>query len=233
MIKSRTAQLIFQSFFLGIAMLGVVASLGLFDMAFRWDFYIYFTNLSNYLCIGIMVVQLIRTIKRQNDDFVMVHPVLKLASLVAILVTFLIFNFLIAREEGRDPARNYSAMSIIFHIVLPVLYLADWALFHEKRHMKWSAPFSALFFPAAYIIYVFIHAAVRGFDATLTGFIGSNPLIYPYFFLNPEKIGVMGVVRWCVLLAIAFAVLGCLFVAIGRLISRKFDQVFSFADHTT
>lgn len=220
MIKNRTIQLIFQSFFLGISAVGIAASLGLFDMAFRWDFYIYFTNLSNYFCIGIMVVQLIRTMKRNIDGAVTVSPVVKLASLVAILVTFLIFNFLIAREEGRDPIRNFSAMSIILHIVLPMLYLADWVLFHEKSNMKWTAPLSALFFPAAYIVYVLIHAAIRGFNSNLLGFIGSNPLIYPYFFLNPEKIGVLGVVRWCAILALAFTLLGYLFVVLGRLLSR-------------
>ena len=220
MIKNRTIQLIFQSFFLGIAAVGIAASLGLFDMAFRWDFYIYFTNLSNYFCIGIMVVQLIRTMKRNIDGAVTVSPVVKLASLVAILVTFLIFNFLIAWEEGRDPIRNFSAMSIILHIVLPMLYLADWVLFHEKNNMKWTAPLSALFFPAAYIVYVLIHAAIRGFNSNLLGFIGSNPLIYPYFFLNPEKIGVLGVVRWCAILAVAFTLLGYLFVVLGRLLSR-------------
>ena len=220
MIKNRTVQLVWQSFFLGIAAVGVAASLGLFDMAFRWDFYIYFTNLSNYFCIGIMVAQLVRTIKRDSDGLCALSPVLKLASLVAILVTFLIFNFLIAREDGRDPMRNFSAMSIILHIVLPVLYLADWVLFHEKSKMKWFTPIPALFFPAAYIVYVIIHAAIRGFDSKLLGFVGSNPLIYPYFFLNPEKLGVLGVLRWCVILGIAFALLGYLFVALGRLLSR-------------
>lgn len=221
MIKNRTAQLVWQSFFLGIAAVGMAASLGLFDMAFRWDFYIYFTNLSNYLCIGIMAAQLVRTIQRKGDGPVTISPVVKLASLTAILVTFLLFNFLLAGEEGRDPIRNFSAMSILLHVVLPVLYLADWVLFCEKSKGKWTDPLAALFFPAAYLVYVFIHAALRGFDATLLGFVGSNPLIYPYFFLNPEKVGALGVVFWCAILGVAFTLLGYLFVAAGRLLSGK------------
>ena len=221
MFQSRTAQLVYQSFFLGIAAVGVAASLGLFDMAFRWDFYIYFTNLSSYLCIGIMAAQLVQTAKRSGDGLVSISPALKLASLVAILVTFLLFNFLLAGEEGRDPARNFTAMSILLHVVLPPLYLADWVLFHEKGRLKWGTAFAALFFPAGYIVYVLVHAAIRGFDASLTGFVGSNPLIYPYFFINPEKVGVWGVVRWCALLGVAFAALGCLFVALGRCLDKR------------
>ena len=53
MFKNRTAQLIFQSFFVAIGLIGIVASLGIFDdvQNIRWDFYVHFTNISNYLCI--------------------------------------------------------------------------------------------------------------------------------------------------------------------------------------
>ena len=232
MIKNRTAQLIWQSFYLGIALIGVLASLGLFDMAYRWDFYIYFTNLSNYFCIAIMVLQLIRTIKRTEDGPVPINPVLKLASVVAIVVTFFVFNFMIATEEGRDPIRNFSAMSIILHIILPVMYVADWILFHERRTLKWKDPMAALFFPGAYIVYVVAHAAIRRFDGSILGFIGQNPLIYPYFFLNPLKYGIIGVMQWCVLLAIAFAALGYVFVAVDRMLSliKKYKCNRGFAD---
>ena len=220
MIQNRTAQLVWQSFFLGIAVVGISASLGLFDMAFRWDFYIYFTNLSNYLCIAIITAQLIATIKRSGNAPISLSPVLKLASLVGILVTFLIYNFLLAREPGRDLTRNFSAMSIILHVALPTLYLADWILFHKKGQIKWYHPLSALFLPAGYILYLLIHAAIRHFDSSLLGFVGTQPLIYPYFFLNPETNGILGVVRWCILLAIAFAALGYLFWGLDRLLSN-------------
>ena len=49
MTKSSTAQLLFQSAFCAI---GVIASFGFFDMVWRWDFYIQFTNISNYMCVG-------------------------------------------------------------------------------------------------------------------------------------------------------------------------------------
>ena len=56
MFKNRTAQLIFQSFYCAIGLIGIVASIGVFDdvLNLHMDFYVHFTNLSNYLCIGIM-----------------------------------------------------------------------------------------------------------------------------------------------------------------------------------
>lgn len=66
MIKNRTTQLIFQSFYCAIGLIGAVASLGIFDDILnpRWDFYAHFTNLSNYLCIGIMFAELVQTAKK-------------------------------------------------------------------------------------------------------------------------------------------------------------------------
>ena len=50
MIKNRTLQLIYQTVYCTLALVGSVACLGIFDdiKLFRWDFYVYFTNLSNF-----------------------------------------------------------------------------------------------------------------------------------------------------------------------------------------
>ena len=51
MIRNRTAQLIFQTFYVALGLVGIVACLGVFDdvQNLRWDFYVHFTNLSNFL----------------------------------------------------------------------------------------------------------------------------------------------------------------------------------------
>jgi len=55
--------------FLAIGLIGVVASLGVFNLieGIRWDFYVHFTNLSNYLCIGVMLAALIQTARKKED----------------------------------------------------------------------------------------------------------------------------------------------------------------------
>ena len=79
MIKNRTAQLIYQTIYCTLALVGSVACLGIFDDVknFRWDFYIYFTNLSNFLCFGVMLTALSQTAKRKEDGFVTATPLLK------------------------------------------------------------------------------------------------------------------------------------------------------------
>ena len=128
MIKNRTVQLIYQTIYCTLGLVGCVACLGIFDDIdmFRWDFYVYFTNISNFLCVGLMLAELIQTAKRGRDGYVTVAPVLKFVGMLGILLTFLVFNFMLAGAAGRDPQLNWRIGSLTFHVVLPIMYIADW-----------------------------------------------------------------------------------------------------------
>ena len=54
MIKNRTAQLIFYTIYCTLGLVGCIASLGIFDnvSVIRWDFYVHFTNISNFFSHG-------------------------------------------------------------------------------------------------------------------------------------------------------------------------------------
>ena len=140
MTKNRTAQLMFQSAFCAIGIIGVIASFGFFDMVWRWDFYIQFTNISNYMCVGIMIAELVQTAKKKENSFVTVAPVLKFVGVLSILLTFIVFNFFIANESTRDPVLNYKINSVTFHVILPIMYILDWFLFYERKKVKVSYP---------------------------------------------------------------------------------------------
>ena len=105
---NRTAQLIYQSIYCALGLVAVVASFGIFDdyTMFRWDFYVHFTNLSNYFCIGIMLAQLIQTARKKEDSYITTAPVLKFIGVLAILLTFVVFNTMLAGAEGRNPQLN-------------------------------------------------------------------------------------------------------------------------------
>ena len=68
MIKNRPAQLMFYTIYCTLGLVGCVATTGIFDNInlIRWDFYVHFTNISNFLCIGVMVACLIETAKRKR-----------------------------------------------------------------------------------------------------------------------------------------------------------------------
>ena len=217
MVKSRTAQLIFQTVYCTLGLVGIVASLGIFDdiHMIRWDFYVHFTNLSNFLCIGVMLAALIQTAKKKDDGYVTTAPVLKFVGMLGILLTFLVFNIMLA--GSRDPQLNWRIGSLCFHVVLPVMYIADWFLFYERKKCKWYYPVVSIAFPLAYAVFIFIQAAILSFDSDILIPGTTTPLIYPYFFVNLETQGVGGVIKWIVILLIAFIAVGYLFFGLDKL----------------
>ena len=219
MIKNRTAQLIFQTFYCTLAFVGCIACLGIFDNInmIRWDFYVHFTNISNFFCFGVMLNALIRTAKKKEDSFVTAAPMLKFIGMLGILLTFLVFNIMLAGAEGRDPQLNWRVGSLLFHVALPILYIADWFLFYERKKSKWYYPIASVGFPLIYAVFILIQAAVLKFDTSILIPGSTTPLIYPYFFVNLETQGIGGVLRWILILLVAFVAVGYAFFGLDRL----------------
>ena len=216
MIKNRTTQLIFQSFYCAIGLIGAVASLGIFDDILnpRWDFYAHFTNLSNYLCIGIMFAELVQTAKKNEDSYVSASPLLKFIGLLGIMLTFLVFNFLLAGRPDREFQANWRVSSICLHVILPIMYIFDWLLFYEHKKIRWFYPLVSVAFPLLYIIFIYTRAFIVNFNPEV-------PYLYPYFFLNLDNLGVAGVAKWVAILFAGFIVLGYIFYGIDKLIKSK------------
>ena len=223
MIKNRTAQLLFQTVYCTLAFVGCIACLGIFDdiKLIRWDFYVYFTNISNFLCFGVMLAGLIQTVKKKEDSFVSAVPMLKFIGVLGILLTFLVFNIMLAGQAGRNPQLNWRIGSLTFHVVLPIMYIADWFLFYERKQCKWYYPIVSVSFPLAYALFLVIHAAILNFDSSILIPMGTAPLIYPYFFVDLEKQGGAGVAMWVAILAVVFIAVGFAFYVLDRLEKKK------------
>ena len=223
MVKNRTAQLIFQTIYCTLGLVGCVASLGIFDNinVIRWDFYVHFTNLSNFLCIGVMFGALIQTAKKKEDSYVTVAPMLKFISMLGILLTFLVFNIMLAGAEGRDPQANWRIGSLVCHVVLPIMYIADWFLFYERKNCKWYYPVASIGFPLAYVTFLLIQAVILKFDSSILIPTTTTPLIYPYFCVNLDTQGVAGVLMWIGILSAAFVLVGFMFLGLDKLGKKK------------
>ena len=219
MSKNRTAQLIFRTIYCTLGLVGTFASLGIFDniRQIRWDFYVHFTNISNFFCIGVMLASLIQTAKKKEDSYVTTAPLMKFIGMLGILLTFLVFNIMLAGAAGRDPQANWRVGSLAFHVVLPILYIADWFLFRERKQCKWYYPIASIAFPIAYVVFLLIQAILLNFNSSILIPTTTTPLIYPYFFVNLDTQGVPGVLVWIGVLSAAFVAVGYLFFALDRL----------------
>ena len=221
MAKNRTAQLIYQTIYCTLALVAIVGSVGFYEMKFTSDFYIYFTNISTYLCAGIMLAELIQTARKHGNSYVSIAPRLRLVSMLGLVLTFAVFNALLANDPARDPALNFKVECILCHIILPILYVADWIIFYEHGKINWKLPLLSILFPLAYVAYVYIHAAFWGFDSSVMNYAGTDPIIYPYFFLNPERVGIGGIIMWVLILSAAFIVAGYVFMLVDHLLGKR------------
>jgi hypothetical protein len=97
------------------------------------------------------------------------------------------------------------------------MYIADWFLFYERKKCKWYYPLLSATFPLAYAVFLIIHAAILQFDSSILIPTGTAPLIYPYFFVNLETQGIGGVLRWILILLVAFGAVGYVFFGLDRL----------------
>ena len=213
MIRDNVVKLIYRTVFCTLAVVGFLASLGLFEAHFKSTFYVYFTNLSNYICMFIGFAELKRTIKaaRENDEsFTEVYPRMKFIGMIMIFITFVVFNFLLAKDRPLE--KNMTVSSIMLHIVLPIMYIADWVLFCEHKKVKKTTPLLSVVIPILYAVFVFVRAEIMG---------RQGELVYPYFFLDVNKLGWSGVAVWIAILIAAFIVIGYIFYFLDRIIEEK------------
>ncbi len=219
MIKNRTAQLVFKTAYCLIGLIGIIASFGVFDDDFFAEVYIYFTNWSNYLCFIIMLIELTHIIKEDKDSFAPYIGLLKFTGLLSILITFWGYNFPFVEVEAitKDIAASYKVNSIVFHLVLPIMYFLDWILFYNRKNLKWMHLVYSTVFPVTYIIFILIRIKfLRSQNLHM-----DNLIIYPYFFFDIDKQGWAGVFNWCVTIIMIFIAVGFVFVIVDRLVKAS------------
>lgn len=202
MVKNKLTQVIYQVVFCTLAVIGVIASLGYFDQDFNQDFFLYYTNLSNYICIGFMFVALFITAKkayRKETGAVNVAPTFNFLCVIMILVTFIVYNVLLAKQYS--VAHYFLTIgNLLLHVILPIMFVVHWALFCEHGKLRWFHPLLCLVMPLIYVVIILVRSL----------FVKSG-LVYPYFFLNVDELGWGGVIAYIAVLLVIFVAIGYLF----------------------
>ena len=222
--KSKTAILVSRIVICLIMLAGAIISLGAIEPAPTW--YVYYTNLSNYFCLIVVLTETVFTainFKRgQDKKQLKVAPEIKFAALIAILVTFLITNILLTNIFSSTYWS--SAENVLMHFVNPILFWADWILFAEHKNTKWYFPLYELIFPLTYVVYILIRGAIIADTAA------PWQKVYPYFFLNVTELGYTGVFLWVLGLVAIFLIFGYLiylfdnFAEVKTKLKQKFQN---------
>ncbi len=214
MIKNKITQLIFRSVFLTLAFLGMLASLGLFDADLNQNWYVYYTNLSNFICILIMIPIIKENINQltlgNQQGLNTKYTRIKYYATIWIVVTFLVYNTLLGNPTTIEYWSRVN--NLTFHLLCPLMFFLDWMLFDDHSQLRWWDNLVMAIAPILYVLYILIRGAIISPNI--------DTVVYPYFFLDVDELGMTGVIKWVVILVVFFIGLGYVFWGISHLIRK-------------
>ena len=186
----------------------------------------YYTIQSNLVCLVLFAILLILEIKASSK----LKPrawqdrpwlsLLKGGCTVYILLTFLVYNFMLAPSiaEVSTSYQLFSMPDLLVHYFSPLMVLLDYFLFDRKGRFKAVYPLGWALLPLAYLFYVFVFVSLGG-----RFYYGGYASKYPYFFLNIDKLGLAGVGKWILFIAAGYLLLSYVLTAIDYLLGKLAD----------
>ncbi|UOQ56754.1 Pr6Pr family membrane protein [Leucobacter allii] len=217
-IPLRPLALVFRLVSLAGILLGVVRITGIFTPNPTWSALLYYTVLSNLLCLVWVVLLIIRTVRdlRTDGPRGTSTPSARwsAAVMMAISVTMAIYLIVLVpmtfvQGNGYEP---FTLTDNLIHIITPCLLILDWLLFVPKGRVRGGDPMRWTLIPIAYLVFALVYGGFGGEFAP--------GVHYPYPFLDVAALGVAGVASWIVVLAVALIALGYVYLGLDRLLAR-------------
>jgi hypothetical protein len=157
--------------------------------------YSFFTVDSNILVLIVAAAMAVNPVRTS-----VVWRVLHLTALVSIIITGVVFSFVIAEGLQLTPAAEL--VTICFHYVVPWLFVLGWLLFGPRP--QWSPRLLPLVFvwPAGWLGYTFVRGAITGW--------------YPYPFLDARELGLAVAVRNAAIVTVVAVAVASILLLVDR-----------------
>lgn len=173
---------------------------------------IYFTNLSNLICLIYFTVLIIMTIRKKvkrNDTYYIFKGMVTMA----ITITMFIYNILLSSNDGMGAFTNHMLECNLVHLVVPLMVILDYIIFGEKGHLKKEYPIIWSSVLILYQLFVIIYVLLGGTFM--------NGLTYPYFYMDIEKYGTIGVLFNLLVIYIFFVGYGTIVQIIDNKLGKR------------
>lgn len=217
-LASRVLALGFRIVALVLIATGVVRITGILTPDPTWNALLFYTVLSNILCLGWVVLLIANTVRDLGAwgarGFSTPSARWSGAVMMAITVTMLVYLVVLvpsAFVQGGD-YQPFSLTDNLIHVVTPCLLIADWLLFVPKGRLQWGDPLRWALIPYAYLAFALIYGGLGG--EFLPG------RTFPYPFLDVATHGVGGVAVRVLVLSVVLVGVGYVYVAVDRLLAR-------------
>lgn len=147
-----------------------------------FNVFCYFTVQSNII-VGVTAALLARRLERASTTF----RVFRLAGLVAIIITFVVFHLTLARLQDLNGAA--ATADQLLHTVVPILAVLGWLAFGPAGMASWRIAGLAVLFPVCWVVFALVRGALIDFYAY--PFIDVRVLGYPRVLGNVLLVGLL------------------------------------------
>lgn len=205
-MNSRVAAITFRLFFAALSLTAVFVQFFAVTVANGYsifNFFCYFTNLSNIMISIVFIVSALRLMSGRKDPSNS-DVAIRGGAVVYIAFVGIVFNTILA-DGDLGPVIPW--VNVVVHMIVPVAGILDWIIWAPRRRLPFSVALWWMIWPAAYSVFSVVRGAIDGF--------------YPYPFFNPAVSGGYGgVALWCLVLIVAFFILAVLIHWLGNLRHR-------------
>lgn len=196
----RIIRLIIVVLYIAIAAYGCYGS-----WAHGTRFFLYFTNLGNLYCLGLMINELTRLVRRRPISIPLMQW--EFAGLISILVIGAVYNFLLGDPTSKAYWSNWP--SVCLHLLTPILYAIYFFATRPVRKVTASGIQCSILLPYLYIAFIYVRHYITADQW------------FPYFFLDINRIGWSGAIGWIIALTVVFVLTGFTFIYLGKKRSKK------------
>jgi hypothetical protein len=170
-----------------------------------WNFFSYFTNLSNLFAAVVLLVSGYRLLVRKQPTEL--DETTRGTATIAIAIVGIVFGLLLT---GQDLGSMVPWVNIVVHYLIPVVVVADWLFQPPRTTMTVRHLWYWLVYPVAYLAYSLIRGAFVNW--------------YPYWFIDPARAGGWGgVTVFAVGIAIGFVLVSLAMLKLGNKLERQAD----------
>lgn len=184
----------------------LVASYGCYNAwKFGSHFFLYFTNLGNLYCLGLMVNELARLLCRKPISTSLLQW--EFGGLISIIVISVVYNLLLGDPTSAVYWTNKP--SVCLHLITPMLYTIYIFATRPIRKVGVGGIQCSILLPYLYVAFIYVRHFITGDNW------------FPYFFLDLNHIGWHGALAWIIGLTVMFVLVGLTFIYLGRRRSHR------------
>jgi len=170
---------------------------------------IYYTVQSTLLCflfyLSTVFLSVIGKLKYNS-----LYYIFKGMTTMALLITMVVYQLFLSNTKAYV---GHEMTSMLVHLIIPLLVIVDYFIFGQKGNLKKSHPYiwslSLVFYLMFYVVYAIMGGKFN------------NQSNYPYFFLNIEEYGFVGVCINCIIIYGLFLIVGNFIQVLDQKLKKK------------